>query len=68
VSVTMSEPWSISYSDTNNNMLHDTAKSVTRKLTRLTDIVTHVGGGTAVALIVYMSMIKRDIRESCKRE
>jgi len=54
------EPWNISESDTcNNKSMRDLVRSVTYKLTQVT-------GGAGVALLVYVSMLRRDYRESRK--
>lgn len=55
------EPWNISEgSDTyNNKSMREVVRGVTYKLTQVT-------GGMGVALLVYMSMLRRDYRESQK--
>lgn len=70
----MAEPWDISEnSNTYNNTKHTThlfssIKGVTHKLTKLTDVMTHIGGGTLVALGIYVSLIHRELREYRDRE
>ena len=70
----MAEPWDISEnSNTYNNTKHAThllssIKGVTHKLTKLTDIVSHIGGGTLIAVGVYMTVLRREVCEYRDRE